>query len=275
VINLLFSIIWCTIFGYFWQFQRNKYARQLSSTVFSLFICYTNYGPVASSIVLAVLVAAWPIIRTKHLSLILLYGWGQLLLVFLYFWWFHYGSFRMDISGTTMGFLVRFYFLAYDQQDRVLYKRNKTLHSDEKIQKFREWHMLDRDVTFYDYFSYQICFLHLLSGSNMTTMDYFRLMDMRQFKAGEIPRAGFFDIVKQFTKAVVSVILYTVLSGMFPISRIFEKTFLEYPVLLRSMYISWSTQCVKQRYHFIWHMVELPVLTSGAGFSGKINGVNT
>merc|ERR1719419_1998939 len=117
----------------------------------------------------------------------------------------------MDISTTTMGFLVRFYFLAYDWQDKDLYKKNKVLHPDENVQKFRERHMLDRDVTFYDYFSYQICFLHLLSGANMTTMDYFRLMDMRQFKAGEIPRAGFFDIVKQFTKAVVSVILYTVL----------------------------------------------------------------
>jgi len=183
----------------------------------------------------------------------------------------------MDISGTMMGFLVRFYFLAYDQQDKDLYKKSKILHQDEKIQKFREAHMLERDLNLYDYFSYQICFLHLLSGSNMTTMDYFRLIDMRQFgvKTKSIPRAGPFEILQQFVKAVVSVVLYIVLSGMFPISRIYEESFQQYPVLLRSMYISWSCQCVKQRYHFIWHMVELPVLTSGAGFSGKVHGVNT
>jgi len=186
----------------------------------------------------------------------------------------------MDISGTMMGFLVRFYFIAYDQQDKDLYMKRKILHQDEKIQKFREVHMLERDLTFYDYFSYQICFLHLLSGSNMTTMDYFRLVDMRQFgakaeKTGNIPRAGFFDILKQLAKAIVSVVLYIVLGGMFPMSRVYEENFQQYPVLLRSMYISWSCQCVKQRYHFIWHMVELPVLTSGAGFSGKVKGVNT
>jgi len=152
-----------------------------------------------------------------------------------------------------MGFLVRFYFLAYDQQDKDLYKKNNTLHKDEKIQKFREEHMLERDLTFYDYFSYQICFLHLFSGSNMTTMDYFRLINMRQFdtEAEGIPRASFYDILRQVMKAIVSVVLYVVLVGLFPIDRIYEQTFQQYPVLLRSMYISWSCQCEKQRYHFI------------------------
>jgi hypothetical protein len=194
-------------------------------------------------------------VKAKKLFLILTYGWMQLSLAFLYFWWFHYGSFRMDISGTMMGFLVRFYFLAYDQQDMDLYKKNTTLHTNEKIQKFREQHMLERDLTFYDYFSYQICFLHLLSGSNMTTMDYFRWIDMRQFglkaEADGIPRASFVDVLKQLTKAIVSVVLYVVLTGMFPIGRIYEQTFQKYPVLLRSMYISWCSQCTKQRYHFI------------------------
>lgn len=159
----------------------------------------------------------------------------------------------MDISTTMMGFLVRFYFLAYDQQDMDLYKKKITLHLDEKIQKFREWHMLERDLTFYDYFSYQICFLHLLSGSNMTTMDYFQLIDMRQFRAktGDIPSASWLDILKQIVKAVVSALLYVVLSGMFPMNRIYEQTFRRYPVLLRSIYISWCTQCAKQKYHFI------------------------
>jgi len=277
VLNLLLSLIWCTIFAYFWQYLKNQHYRQLTSTIFSLLICYVNYGLVPGLIVVAILVAAWPLIKAKQLFLILAYAWSQLLLGFLYFWWFHYGSFRMDISATMMGFLVRFYFLAYDQQDKDLYKKNNILHKDEKIQKFREKHMLDRDLTFYDYFSYQICFLHLLSGSNMTTMDFFRLIDMRQFvtEAGDIPRASFYDILKQITKAIVSVVLYVMLVGLFPIDRIYEQTFQQYPVLLRSMYISWCCQCVKQRYHFVWHMVELPILTSGAGYSGKVNGIVT
>jgi len=176
-----------------------------------------------------------------------------------------------------MGFLVRFYFLAYDQQDKDLSKKNNTLHKDKKIQKFRKEHMLERDLTFYDYFSYQICFLHLFAGSNMTTMDYFRLIDMGQFdiEAEGIPRASLSDILKQVTQAIVSVVLYVVLVPLFPINRIYEQTFQQYPVLLRSIYISWSCQCAKQRYHFIWHMVELPILTSGAGYSGKVNGIIT
>jgi len=274
VVNLLLSLIWCTIFAYFWQYLRNPYYRQVTCTIFSLLICYASYGPFYGIIVVAVLVAAWPFIKAKQVLLILIYAWAQLLAGFLYFWWFHYGSFRMDITATLMGFLVRFYFLAYDQQDMDLYKVNNTLHKDKKIQKYREEHMLEQELTFYDYFSYQICFLHLLSGSNMTTMDYFRLIDMRQFGADVegIPRAGFLEILKQVTKAIVSVVLYVVLGGIFPMSRIYEKSFQQYPVLLRSMYISWCTQCTKQRYHFIWHMVELPVLTSGAAYNGKVNG---
>jgi len=274
VVNLLFSLVWCTIFAYFWQYQQNPFLRQVTCTIFSVIICFVCYGLLPGLIVIAVVVAAWPLIKTKRLVLILTYGWTQLLLGFLYFWCYHYGSFRMDITGTLMGFLVRFYFLAYDQQDMDLYKIDKTLHKDKKIQKYREHHMLERDLTFYDYFSYQICFLHLLSGSNMTTMDYIRLIDMRQFDvhAEGIPRASFFHISKQVTKAIVSVVLYTVLGGIFPMSRIYDKSFQQYPVLLRSMYISWSTQCTKLRYHFIWHMVELPVLTSGAAYNGKVNG---
>jgi len=58
VVNLLLSLIWCTIFAYIWQFQRNQHNRQLTCTIFSLIICYASYGPFYGLIVVTVVVVA-------------------------------------------------------------------------------------------------------------------------------------------------------------------------------------------------------------------------
>lgn len=177
----------------------------------------------------------------------------------------------MDISATTMGLLVRLHFIAFDQQDMDMHKRGEVLSKNPKIQQFRMQHKLDKELGFYDFFSYQVCFLHVFAGSNMTTMDYFRLINMRQFEGcDEIPRASAIDLLKQLMKAAISAVLYLVLSvNLFTVDRIYEDWFMEYNVFLRSVYIALHVLAVKQRYHFCWHLVELPILSSGAAYSGK------
>jgi len=275
-INLVVTLIWSAIFGWFWQHQRHPLLRQLTSTIFSILILYHFYGPYSFFGVIAIISGAYPVFKTRNVTLISLYAWAQNFLVFIFFWWFYCGSFRMDISTTTMGLLVRLHFIAYDQQDMDRYKQNKILSKDPKIQKYRMQHKLDKELSFYDFFSYQVCFLHIFAGSNMTTMDYFRLIDLRQFKdcGDKIPQAGATDCFKLIVKAAINCVLYLVLSiNIFRIGRVYEDGFMEYNVFLRSVYLALCVIAVKQRYHFVWHLVELPILTTGAGYSGKKDGI--
>jgi len=270
-INLIATLMLSAVFAWFWQFQRSPFQRQLSSTIYSIFVLYAFYGPLSFLAVISIIAGAYPVFQTRNVKLISLYAWAQLFLVFIYFWWFYPGSFRMDISATTMGLLVRLHFIAFDQQDMDMYKKDHVLSKNTKIQMFRMEHKLDKEIGFYDFFSYQVCFLHLFAGSNMTTMDYFRLIDLRQFKDCDvIPRADAYDHLKLILKAAISAILYLLLSGyIFKTDRVYEKWFMDYNVFLRSVYIALSIIAIKQRYHFVWHLVELPVLSSGAAYSGK------
>jgi len=270
-INLVATLVLSSVFAWFWQYQYSPLHRQLTSTLFSLAVLYVNYGPKSSLAVIAIVAAAYPVFQTRDVKLISLYAWAQLFLVFIYFWWFYCGSFRMDISATTMGLLIRFIFIAYDQQDMDIYNKKQVLSKSPKIKNFRMEHKLDREVGFYDFFSYQICFLHLFAGSNMTTMDYFRLIELRQFEDFDnIPRADLIAILKQIGRVLLSAVLYIVVSiNIFSMQRVYEDWFLESNVFFRATYIVLSIVFVKQRYHLIWHLVELPVLTSGAAYSGK------
>jgi len=270
-INLVATLVLSSVFAWFWQYQYSPLHRQLTSTLFSLAVLYVNYGPKSSLAVIAIVAAAYPVFQTRDVMLISLYAWAQLFLVFIYFWWFYCGSFRMDISATTMGLLIRFIFIAYDQQDMDIYNKKQVLSKSPKIKNFRMEHKLDREVGFYDFFSYQICFLHLFAGSNMTTMDYFRLIELRQFEDFDnIPRADLIAILKQIGRVLLSAVLYIVVSiNIFSMQRVDEDWFLESNVFFRATYIVLSIVFVKQRYHLIWHLVELPVLTSGAAYSGK------
>jgi len=270
-INLISTLMLSAIFAWFWQFQRRPVWRQFSSTVWSIFALYIFYGPQSFMAVISIIAGAYGVFQTRNVKLISLYAWAQLFLVFIYIWYFYPGSFRLDISATTMGLLVRLHFIAFDQQDMDIYKKKQELSKNTKIQKFRMEHKLDREIGFYDFFSYQVCFLHIFAGSNMTTMDYFRLIDLRQFKDCDIiPRAGVSAILKLMCKAALNAVLYLVLSGyIFRTDRVYEEWFMEYNVFLRSVYLALTIIAIKQRYHFVWHLVELPVLSSGAAYSGK------
>lgn len=270
-INLIATLLWSSVFAWFWQFQRSPFNRQLTSTLFSIVVLYAFYGPYSFMAIIAIIAGAYPVFQTRNVQLISLYAWAQLFIVFIYFWYFYRGSFRMDISATTMGLLVRLQFIAYDQQDMDKYKKNERLSKNEKIHKFRMRQKLDKEIGFYDFFSYQVCFLHALAGSNMTTMDYFRLIDLRQFKDCEkIPQANAFDFLKQFGKVAINAVIYLVFSiQILTIDRVYEDWFMEYNVFLRSVYIGLTLLACKQRYHLVWHLVELPVLASGAAYSGK------
>jgi len=270
-INLISTLMLSAVFAWFWQFQRRPRLRQLSSTVWSIFVLYIFYGPQSFLAVILIIAGAYPVFQMRNVMLISLYAWAQLFLVFIYIWWFYAGSFRLDISTTTMGLLVRLHFIAFDQQDMDIYKKNQELSKNTKILKFRLEHKLDKELGFYDFFSYQVCFLHIFAGSNMTTMDYFRLIDLRQFKDCEvIPRASISAILKLIFQATLNAVLYLVLSGyIFRTDLVYEEWFMEYNVFLRSIYLALTIIAIKQRYHFVWHLVELPILSSGAGYSGK------
>lgn len=271
-INLIATLTMCAVFGWFWQWQHSPVNRQLTSTTFSLIVLYALYGYYSFLAVISIITGAYLFFLTREVRLISFYAWAQLLLVHLYFWRYYYGSYRMDMSLTTMGLFIRLQFIAYDQQDMDDYRRRKPMRKEPEIRKFRMTHMLDRDLGFYDFFSYQVCFLHLFAGSNMPTMDYLRLINKRQFKdsGDSIPRAGPWSYLKLILKIALSFVLYNIFSKqVFSIDRVYEDWFSEYNAVSRSVYIWLCVLAVKQRYHFIWHLVELPILTSGAAYSGK------
>eukprot|EP01084_Bolivina_argentea_P187511 322974_1 len=275
-LNMLVILVLQALIGCVWRRINNTFIRRLSGMVFGAVLMYSLYGIKSSFGLLLFIIAMYPIVKLKNARIAFWVAMTSLFLTFCYMAYFYYLSWRLDFTTSLMGCIVRIHTLTWDMVDFDKIKNNENLGNFKRFVNFRQKHACDStQITFYTYMCYMLFFVHILCGSNLTINEYLWISDQTIYKREgwkddkQYPEPSYKQIGLGVVNTAVTAGVYLIGKSMFSMQFILTDEFqLSYP-LWEKMYVLPVTVFLnKFKYHFGWQMLDLSLITSGAGFSG-------
>lgn len=305
-INLLCLLFLQAFFGSVYRRLQNPLTRQLFGFGCGIFLIWALYATKDALLLILYISSFYPIIFVFNLNkklprVIFWLAMGSLCLTFAYMTWFYYLSWRLDITTSMMGVVVRIHSLSWDVVDgkKLRQLRNKVDSNGDtngiafengfsksstrivtraKEIDYRLKHGCIKDLSFFDYLCYMIFFIHILCGSNLTINEYLQLTDRSLFKLNgwrdnkNDPCPRWIDILRGLME-----ILFV--AGLFLFGKIFlplcsycgNIEFYNSSFWFKKWYfVTLAVFFMKFKYHFGWKCLDLSCLTSGGAFSGVI-----
>jgi len=276
-INMLMILIVQAIAGSIYRRIRGTFIRRLLGMLLGVAILYSMFG-VRGSVGLVVYVAAmyYPIVRIKSARLSFWLSMTVLFLSFLYIAWFYYLSWRLDFTTSLMGISIRMHSMTWDLIDYDKIKKGENLGKFKKFNEFRKDHACDSNsISFFDYMAYMLFFVHILCGSNLQINEFLYISDRSIYARNgwrdkeHDPNSKLSTKLYSIAQVLGTAAVFLFGKMFFNFDRLFDPEFQQNTPFWSMLYIvplsSWFN---KFKYHFGWKMLDLSLLTSGAGFSG-------
>jgi len=90
----------------------------------------------------------------------------------------NYLKWRLDLTTSLMGMVLRVHMLVWDLIDgEKLNKGEKELGEHPSERKYRLEHACTKGITFFEYCSYMFFFVHVMCGSILPVVEFFDIND--------------------------------------------------------------------------------------------------
>eukprot|EP00485_Elphidium_margaritaceum_P002535 CAMPEP_0202694682 /NCGR_PEP_ID=MMETSP1385-20130828/8482_1 /ASSEMBLY_ACC=CAM_ASM_000861 /TAXON_ID=933848 /ORGANISM="Elphidium margaritaceum" /LENGTH=522 /DNA_ID=CAMNT_0049350575 /DNA_START=20 /DNA_END=1588 /DNA_ORIENTATION=+ len=277
-VNLLFILIGQCLAGCVYRRLHGTQTRQIFGGVVGFVIMFAMYGIPETVGLLLFMLGMYPIVLLKNPRITFWIGMGVLFLAFLYMFTFHYLAWRLDLTMSLMGAVIRSHTLTWDLYDAQLLKNadgDTALGNFARFVAFRKEHAVPtQNFSFSLYLSYMLFFLHVLCGSNLTYNEYLWISDKSIYQ-----RTGWKDADNDPQPSNKQVAMAVLKVAMVSVVYLLGKTYFSLDVLMTSEWQNntpfWKQFWIvpltsflnKFKYHFAWKVLDLSMMTSGAGFS--------
>lgn len=192
--------------------------------------------------------------------------------------WVSYMSGVFDFTGTQMVLTMKLTSFVYNLYDGTFDKENvfKSYADDKKkarIYSDRKRFAVTSLPNPLEFFGYIYCFTCLLAGPAFEYQDYVQSVDGTKFKRsdgkkGEVP-GSILPALWRLVVGVVAMALHLYLSGLFPLSNIYNSTFIAtHNPLYRFGYTYLALTGYRFMYYFAWKVAEGASIIAGFGFEG-------
>eukprot|EP01084_Bolivina_argentea_P190354 327151_1 len=182
-INLIMVLFFQTIAGSIFRHIKDTFIRRLIGMSLGFMIMYVMYGIKSSFGLLVFIICMYPVIKMKNAGMTFWIGMISLFSSFFYIAYFYYLSWRLDFTTSMMGIVIRSHTLTFDMIDFDKIKNGENLGNFKRFVKFRKQHACDHSqISFFNYMSYMLFFIHVLCGSNLTIHEYLYITDRTIYK---------------------------------------------------------------------------------------------
>ena len=255
---------------------KDKFIRQIFGMICGFIIMYSMYGFRECFGLLLFIILMYPIILLKNPRISFWISMSTLFFSFFYVAYFYYLSWRLDFTTSLMGIVIRLHTLTWDLKDYDIIKKKENLGNFKRSVAFRKEHACDStQISFFVYLSYMLFFIHVLCGSNLSINEYLYISDRSIYKKEgwkddkNDPSPTFKQVIIGFMQAVITAFVFLIgkiyCNMNFLMTKEFQNT---YPFWKKAFMVPTSAFLNKFKYHFGWKMLDLSLITSGAGFSG-------
>ena len=263
------------IFGCVYRRINGTFRRRLIGMIAGFIIMYSMYGIRQSFGLLAFIICMYPIIvklKNPQLSF-----WLLMLCLFLsfgYIAYFYYLSWRLDFTTSLMGIVIRLHTLSWDIIDFDKIANKENLGNFKRFVAFRHSHACNSEkINFFVYLSFMLFFIHILCGSNLCINEYLYISDKSIYQREgwkdkkSDPQPTYKQIFYGMFQVLATATVYLFGKIFFPFSYLFTPQFQsEYSFAIKIFWCPFSSFLNKFKYHFGWKMLDLSLITSGAGF---------
>eukprot|EP01084_Bolivina_argentea_P115626 205591_1 len=275
-INMVILLFFQTIVGSVFRRIKDTFIRRLTGMLLGFIIMYCMYGKKQSVFLLAFIICMYPIIKLKNVRISFWIGMISLFLSFFYIAYFYYLSWRLDFTTSMMGIVIRMHTLTWDMIDFDKIKNGENLGNFKRFVSFKQQHACDPlQISFFNYMAYMLFFIHILCGSNLTINEYLYITDRTIYKregwndCKNDPQPTYSQIFWGFSYVLITACVYLFGKIYFNFNFLMTKEFQQtYTFSQKFVFVPLSATLNKFKYHFGWKMLDLSLITSGAGFSG-------
>ncbi len=275
-INMVILLLLQATAGSLYRRIQQTFIRRLSGMLFGFLLMYAMYGVKQSFGLLLFIICMYPVIRLKNARLSFWLCMTSLSSSFSYIAYFYYLSWRLDFTTSMMGIVIRSHTLTWDLIDFDKIAKKENLGNFKRFVAFRQEHAVNsKQVTFFAYMSYMLFFVHVLCGSNLTINEYLHISDRSIYKREgwkddkKDPQPTYWQITSGFLQVLCTAAVFLGGKIFLPLSLLMTKQFqTTAPLWQKLLFVPISPFLHKFKYHFGWKMLDLSLITSGAGFSG-------
>eukprot|EP01084_Bolivina_argentea_P156851 273331_1 len=274
-VNFLVILLFNSICGSIYRRLNSKTNKLLFGLIIGSMSMYSLFG-IQDSIGLFILLCIMYPICVKIRNPTLTFWISQLVLWFSfgYMYWFHYLEWRMNFTTSLMGMAVRLHTLTWDLYDADIIAQNTKYKFGKypKMIKFRTKHACHHKLTFFQYLSYMLFFVHIFSLSNLTITEFMDISDNSIYKKNgwkgkHNPEPSWMQIISAIFQIITVASIFMFFDMYIPPRTAYnlpEST----PVFKKIFLVGVIGFVPLFRYHFGFKFADLVTLTSGAAFSG-------
>lgn len=231
-----------------------------------------------SSLGLYIICAIAP--RKSIASLGFAWGMGYMLLSHIYRMYVSYNTGIFDFTGTQMVLTMKLTSFAYNLYDGTADHANvfEKTHNDKKVERVyndRRKYAITKLPNVIEFFGYIYCFTCILAGPAFEYNDYIRSIDgsvfSRKDKDGKVAKvpSSVFSALFTLVIGVVCLVGHLVLSGKYPLSKIYDSEFISnHGHVDRYLYTWVALAAERLKYYFAWKVAEGASILGGFGFEG-------
>jgi hypothetical protein len=239
-----------------------------------------------SSAVTYVLCAILP--KRQVATVVFIWVMGYMLLSHVYRMYVSYLSGIFDFTGTQMVLTMKLTSFAYNLYDgtadkaRVFPDKPHADKKDAKLYAERQRFAITRLPNPLEFFGYVYCFTCILAGPAFEYNDYIKSIDGSIFARNadkdkqsngkgkeEKPPSSLLNALFTLLLGVVCLVGHLVLSGHYPLSRIYDAAFIAAHNHVERYGYTWVALAAERlKYYFAWKVAEGASILGGFGFEG-------